>query len=218
MGSTPCQVLACILCFVALLGFTISTAYPVWKIASKGPSVVGAIMYQGLWLKCVGNSMGSQVCRLHNTIFRMPVYIQVAQAMMIISMLLSLLGILIVLMGMKCSRISGNDERIKGRIVAIGGILNIFAGIAVLTVVSFYARQLVYEFYNPIPGTKYEFGISLYIGWGSSVLALVGGVMLTTSFTCCNLSTPKIPRAGYSAATKNPARSSMRSYSRNAYV
>uniref|UniRef100_A0A8C4N7L6 Claudin n=1 Tax=Eptatretus burgeri TaxID=7764 RepID=A0A8C4N7L6_EPTBU len=181
MGSTPCQVLACIICFVALLGFTITTAYPVWKISAKGPTVLAAIVYQGLWLKCVGNSMGSQVCRLHNTIF---LYIQVAQAVMIVSMLLSLLGIVVALMGMKCSRISGNDERIKGRIVAIGGILNIVAGMS----------KKMFKLF--------EFGISLYIGWGSSVLAFVGGVMLTTSFTCCKLNMPRIPRTGYSAATK----------------
>uniref|UniRef100_UPI00358E1A04 claudin-7-like n=1 Tax=Myxine glutinosa TaxID=7769 RepID=UPI00358E1A04 len=215
MVSSSCQVLACALCFVALVGFTISTAHPEWKITSRGAAVVVVtFMYQGLWMNCAGNSMGSQQCKRHYTILNLPVHIQVCQALMIISMILSILGITVSLLGLKCSRLSGDDENVKCRIVAIGGIMNFLAGLTVITLISYYAWQITMDFYSPELGAKYEYGVALYIGWAASVLALAGGAMLFSSTNCCAKSTP----APKYTKSRNSTKASIRSYNRNSYV
>lgn len=193
--------------------------HPEWKITSRGSAVVVVtFMYQGLWVNCAGNSLGASQCRFHYTVIGLPAHLRASQAMMIVGMLLSLLGIALALMGLKCSQISGGDEKLKGRIVGVGGMMNILAGVAVISVISFYAWQTTIDYFGPDAGPKYEYGVALYFGWASSVLAFVGGVMLSSSFTCCTPSMPRIPRPSYSAATKGPVKSSMKGYSRNAYV
>uniref|UniRef100_A0A8C4NE05 Claudin n=1 Tax=Eptatretus burgeri TaxID=7764 RepID=A0A8C4NE05_EPTBU len=282
MVSSSCQIFACGICFIALVGFTITMGHPEWKITSRGSAVVVVtFMYQGLWVNCAGNSLGASQCRFHYTVIGLPAHLRASQAMMIVGMLLSLLGIALALMGLKCSQISGGDEKLKGRIVGVGGMMNILAGVAVISVISFYAWQTTIDYFGPDAGPKaavtgqwstihnqesnaldqincswmhfqetcwilvealqsicriqgmgrffiiltrrrrhkrYEYGVALYFGWASSVLAFVGGVMLSSSFTCCTPSMPRIPRPSYSAATKGPAKSSMKGYSRNAYV
>uniref|UniRef100_UPI00358F03B2 claudin-7-like n=1 Tax=Myxine glutinosa TaxID=7769 RepID=UPI00358F03B2 len=219
MVSSSCQVFACGICFVALVGFAVTMGHPEWKITSRGTAVVVlTYMHQGLWVNCAGSSLGVSQCRFHWTVIGLPAYLRASQAMMIIGMLLSLFGISVALMGLKCSQIGGDDEKLKGRIVGFGGMMNILAGLAVISVVSFYAWQTTIEYFGPEAGPKYEYGVALYFGWASSVLAFVGGAMLSSSFTCCKPSMPKIPRPSYSAATKGAAKSSMKGYGRNAYV
>lgn len=54
--------------FGALVAATTSNE---WKVTTRASSVITATwVYQGLWMNCAGNALGSFHCRPHFTIFK----------------------------------------------------------------------------------------------------------------------------------------------------
>lgn len=54
--------------FGALVAATTSNE---WKVTTRASSVITATwVYQGLWMNCAGNALGSFQCRPHFTIFK----------------------------------------------------------------------------------------------------------------------------------------------------
>ncbi|CAH2223665.1 claudin-10 isoform X2 [Pelobates cultripes] len=68
---TGVHILALILCISgtgAVIGAVISNE---WKVTSRATSVITATwVFQGLWMNCAGNALGSYHCRPHLTLFR----------------------------------------------------------------------------------------------------------------------------------------------------
>ncbi|XP_042785186.1 claudin-18-like [Panthera leo] len=51
-----------------------ATASNEWKVTTRASSVITATwVYQGLWMNCAGNALGSFHCRPHFTIFKVEV-------------------------------------------------------------------------------------------------------------------------------------------------
>ncbi|KAI1898818.1 hypothetical protein AGOR_G00076270 [Albula goreensis] len=89
--------------------------------------------------------------------------------------------------------------------------------------VSWYAFNITQDFFDPFyPGTKYEIGEGLYIGWCSATLAICSGVCLLCA---CKLEQPEptpymyhqSKGTVYSAAAPSH-RGASSTYDRNAYV
>ncbi|KAK1797110.1 hypothetical protein P4O66_008495, partial [Electrophorus voltai] len=149
-------------------------------------------------------------------------YIQASRALMIASVVLGTIGLAATLIGMQCSKAGGENYVLKGRIAGLGGVFFILQGLCTMISVSWYAFNITQEFFNPLfPGTKYELGEGLYIGWCSGTLAICGGVCLV--FACKSDTDekpayPYQPSRGtvYSAATSR--RDAHSTYDKNAYV
>ncbi|NXU54565.1 CLD19 protein, partial [Turnix velox] len=93
-------------------------------------------------------------------------------------------GIIISVVGMKCTKVGEEDPITKSRIAVAGGVLFILSGLLTLSAVSLYATQVTHEFFreSAVPiNARYEFGSALFIGWGSSSLSMLGGSLL-----CCS--------------------------------
>ncbi|XP_076867358.1 claudin-15-like isoform X2 [Brachyhypopomus gauderio] len=151
-------------------------------------------------------------------------YIQACRALMIASIVLGTFGLIATLVGMQCSKIGGENYVLKGRIAALGGVFFILQGLCTMIAVSWYASNITREFFDPLyPGTKFEIGEGLYIGWCSATLALLGGCCLM----CAGRMTSKQEKRSYtypSARRDTPHLHSAGSlapssqYGRNAYV
>nr|XP_061814974.1 claudin-15-like isoform X1 [Nerophis lumbriciformis] len=94
-------------------------------------------------------------------------------------------------------------------------------GLCTMVAVSWYAFNITQEFFDPFyPGTRYEIGEGLYIGWCSAVLAIAGGACLTCS--CRTATEEKYPfPQTRGTAYSGPARTRSviaSTYGRNAYV
>ncbi|GLD51412.1 claudin-15-like protein [Lates japonicus] len=115
-------------------------------------------------------------------------YIQASRALMIAAIVFGTFGLVATLAGMKCSKIGGENYILKGRVAAIGGVFFLLQGICTLIAVSWYAANITQQFFDQFyPGTKYEIGEGLYIGWSSAVLAICGGkLMCLQSQKTCN--------------------------------
>ncbi|KAL4648484.1 claudin-1 [Arapaima gigas] len=183
MAVLVLQILGLLMCIVAWVLEISSTSSNVWKVRSHADTVTtNSWQFQGLWMDCAATAMGSVQCNRYKTVLGLPGYVQACRALMIISLLLGLFGVIVSLLGMKCVKVGNTSDQVKAKITVIGGILFLLSGISSLTAVSWYAARIVQEFYDPFNGhVKFEFGPGLYIGWGGACMAIVGG-----AFLCCS--------------------------------
>ncbi|XP_031594466.1 claudin-10-like isoform X1 [Oreochromis aureus] len=168
---------------VAGLGATIgATVSNEWRATSRASSVITATwVLQGLWNNCAGNAIGSLHCRPHHTILQLEGYIIACRALMISAVILGFFGSIFALVGMKCTKIGGSDKN-KARIACFAGVHFILSGLCSLSSCSIYAHRITSEFFDPMfISQKYELGAALFIGWGGSVLCILGGTMLCFS-------------------------------------
>ncbi|XP_055725502.1 claudin-19-like isoform X3 [Salvelinus fontinalis] len=113
------------------------------------------------------------------------VHIQTCRALMVVSVLLGFIGMIVSVVGMKCTKVGDNNPISKGRIAVSGGALFLLAGLCTMVSVSWYATQVSYQFFNPNTpiNARYEFGSALFVGWAAASLTVLGG-----SFLCCSCS------------------------------
>lgn len=217
------EVVALLLGFLAwvMVGIAIPNRY--WKTSTiDGTVITTSTIYENLWMSCASDSTGVHNCREFPSLLALSGYIQASRALMIASVVLGTLGLVAALVGMQCSKAGGENYVLKGRIAGIGGVLFILQGLCTMVSVSWYAFNITQEFFNPLyPGTKFELGEGLYIGWCSAALAICGGSILLCS---CKLGTEEKPPYPYqpSRGTVYSATASRRdaasTYGRNAYV
>ncbi|XP_041118699.1 claudin-19-like isoform X1 [Polyodon spathula] len=183
MAVMALQIVGLVMGFLGLILQICSTCSNTWKVSSNADSVISAKwVFEGLWMKCAATALGSVQCNWFRGLLGLDSYIQGCRALMIVSLLLGLGGIIVALLGLKCTKIGSTNEQTKGKIALSGGVCLIVSGLCSIIPVSWYAYQITQEFYNPLyGGTKYELGPALYMGWGGAILAILGG-----SFLCCS--------------------------------
>lgn len=187
-----------------VIGFLIAIltcALPMWKVSAfVGANIVTAqIIQEGLWMSCVVQSTGQMQCKVYDSLLALTPELQASRAMMVIAIILGVLGIMISIVGAKCTNCI-EDEGSKAKVMIIAGVFFILSGLLVLIPVSWTAQVIITDFYNPlvISAQRREIGASLYIGWAAAGVFLIGGAMLCTS---CPPKEKKYlpPRMGYSA-------------------
>ncbi|XP_043932012.1 claudin-15 [Protopterus annectens] len=204
---------------------------PYWKVSSvDGNVITTSTLYENLWQSCAMDSTGVSNCREFPSMLALSGYIQACRALLITAILLGFFGIVVSMIGLKCTTVAGDDPVTKGKIATVGGILFILAGICTLIAVTWYAVNITREFFDPLyAGTKYEIGPALYMGWAGSMLAIIGGICL-----CCSCRTGEVklqsynysykPRKSTAAASARPSTLKIHdgdintSYDKNAYV
>lgn len=142
--------------------------------------------------------------------------LQAARALTIISIVLGVVGLLVAIMGAKCTNCV-DDEAAKARVMIAAGVAFILASLTQLIPVSWSAHTIIMEFYSPLTpeAQKREIGAALYLGWAAAAFLLIGGGILCS--TC-----PKQPEKRYGPPSKmmySPTRSVAPSgYDRRDYV
>ncbi|XP_076134560.1 claudin-7-A-like [Alosa pseudoharengus] len=188
MANGCVQVFACILASVGLVCLITSTCVNEWKTNGYTNEGVNSFKeYVGLWMKC-----SVHVTQLECTVFdslESVLYqrgeIQWTRAMMIISIILSVCGLAVAVLGMKFTLCLDVDKQVKNKVAFVGGILLILSGVCALGIVSWYANGVITNFHNPKPEEKrYTLGKCLFLGWGGALLSFIGGALLA----CCSLS------------------------------
>lgn len=195
---------------LGFLGFVlaiVTCALPMWKVSAfVGANIVTAqTIWEGLWMNCVTQSTGQMQCKIYDSMLALPQELQASRAMTIVAIILGVLGVMISIVGAKCTNCI-EDEPSKAKVMIISGIFFILAGILDLIPVSWTASVVVRDFYNPIvlSSQRRELGAALYIGWGAAALLLIGGAMLCSS---CPPKEKKYkpPRMAYSAPRSTSA-------------
>lgn len=200
MASAGLQVLGLALALFGLLGDIIICALPMWRVtAFIGQNIVTAqTFWEGLWMNCVMQSTGQMQCKIYDSMLALPQDLQAARALVVISILLTLFGLLLAIAGGKCTNCI-EDEPTKARVSVAAGVFFLVGGVLCLIPVCWSAHTVIMDFYNPTLADtrKRELGASLFVGWGAAALLLVGGVLFCSQ---C----PKTEYRGYSAKYTAP--------------
>lgn len=172
---------------LALFGWIVgivSCALPMWKVSAFiGVNIVTAqTIWEGIWMNCVVQSTGQMQCKVHDSMLALSSDLQAARALCIISIVMGVLGVLLSVTGAKCTRCV-DEERVKARVMVTAGVTFICAAVLILIPVCWSAHSIIRDFYSLIinESQKREIGASLYLGWASTALLLIGGGIL-----CCS--------------------------------
>ncbi|XDB64533.1 hypothetical protein AB1E18_017842 [Capra hircus] len=198
------QVMGIALAVLGWLGAILSCALPMWRVtAFIGSNIVTSqTIWEGLWMNCVVQSTGQMQCKVYDSLLALPQDLQAARALIVICIILAVFGVLLSVVGGKCTNCV-DDESPKAKIMIVAGVVFLLAGLLVMVPVSWTANNVIRDFYNPLvaSGQKREMGASLYVGWAAAGLLMLGGTLLC--FNCPPRNKPY--SAKYSAARSAPA-------------
>ncbi|MEQ2226747.1 hypothetical protein ILYODFUR_030528 [Ilyodon furcidens] len=103
--------------------------------------------------------------------------IHMCRALIIISIILAFFGSILVLVGMKCTKIGGS-EITNAKVTFAGGMNYLIGGMCAMVAFSYYANKIRSEFHDPYYNEqKFEIGVGVFIGWGGSTLLVSGGLI-----------------------------------------
>lgn len=184
MGRIGKEIAGQVISFVGLVGASVTCGVPMWRVTSfVGANIVtGQVIWDGLWMNCVMQSTGQMQCKLNESIIILSRDLQAARALVIIALVFGFIGFILTFIGAKCTGCLKKDAS-KANVTIIAGCLIILAAVLVLIPVCWSATITITDFVNPltVDTQRREIGASIYIGWGSSAILLVGGIILTTS-------------------------------------
>ncbi|KAI4813999.1 hypothetical protein KUCAC02_003217 [Chaenocephalus aceratus] len=178
MVSSGRQIFGFILAIIGFLGSIVICALPTWKVtAFIGANIVTAqVIWEGLWMNCVTQSTGQMQCKIYDSMLALPQDLQASRALVIIAIIAGFFGLILGLAGGKCTNFI-EDETEKSKVAIASGIIFIIAGVMVLIPICWTANTVIRDFYNPVMSNaqRRELGASLYLGWASAGLLILGG-------------------------------------------
>lgn len=183
MPSAGLEILGVTLAVLGWISAVVSCALPMWRVSAFiGMNIITAqITWEGIWMNCVVQSTGQMQCKLHDSMLALSADLQAARALTIISIVVGVVGVLVAMMGAKCTNCV--DEDSKARVMIASGAAFIVASLTQLIPVSWSAHTIIMEFYNPLipEAQKREIGAALYLGWAAASFLLIGGGILCSS-------------------------------------
>uniref|UniRef100_A0A8C5DAC6 Claudin 4 n=1 Tax=Gouania willdenowi TaxID=441366 RepID=A0A8C5DAC6_GOUWI len=188
MVSGARQITGLVLALIAFLGSIVACALPAWKVtAFIGANIVTAqVIWEGLWMSCVKQSTGQMQCKIYDSLLALPKSLQASRSLVVIAIIVGVFGLVLGVAGGKCTNFV-KEEREKSKVAIASGVVFLVAGLLMLIPVSWTANTIIRDFYSPIitNAQRRELGLGacLYIGWGASILLILGGGMFIQS-TC----------------------------------
>ncbi|KAM9310997.1 claudin-15 [Gastrophryne carolinensis] len=183
-----------------MLGITLFNAN--WRVSTvDGNVITTSTLFENLWMSCATDSTGVYNCRDFPSLLALSGYLQASRALMISALVFGFLACLSGMVGLQCTKVAEGNSVLKGKFATVSGAISIFAGICAGISVSWYAFNITKDFFNPLfPGTKYEIGPALYLGWSGALLNILGG-----SLMCCSFKSQVVKaKRGYSYTYRAP--------------
>ncbi|CAL8317187.1 unnamed protein product [Boreogadus saida] len=147
MLSSALQILAFALALLGVLGATVATLSPNWKVsADVGANIMTAVsQMQGLWMDCTWYTTGVFSCSLKHSVLALPAHLQAARTSMVLSCMAGSLGLCLAALGLKCTRWGGGRRAKAHTAVAAGGCF-VFAGVLCLVPASWFTSEVITAF------------------------------------------------------------------------
>ncbi|XP_033952860.2 claudin-4-like [Pseudochaenichthys georgianus] len=151
MVSMGRQMLGFALGIIGFVGTIIVCALPMWKVtAFIGANIVTAqVIWEGLWMNCVTQSTGQMQCKIYDSLLALPQDLQAARALVVIAIIVSAFGVILGVVGGKCTNFV-EDETSKAKVAIAAGIIFICAGVLILVPICWSANTIIRDFYNPL--------------------------------------------------------------------
>lgn len=178
------QILAFALALLGVLGATVATLLPNWKVSVNAWSSImtPVSQMQGLWMDCVWYSSGVFSCTVKNSVLTLPAYLQTTRAAMVLSCVVASFGLCLASLGLKCTR-WGGSHRAKGHTAIAAGGAFILASFLCLAPASWFTSTVITAFLTAdLPdSSKYQPGGALCLTFISAGFLLAGGVIFCMS-------------------------------------
>ncbi|XP_055082245.1 claudin-3-like [Periophthalmus magnuspinnatus] len=207
MPSAGLEILGVTLAVFGWISAIVSCALPMWRVSAFiGVNIVTAqITWEGIWMNCVVQSTGQMQCKVHDSMLALSGDLQAARALTIIAILLGIVGVMVSIMGAKCTNCV-DEEASKARVMIAAGACFIIASLMELIPVSWSAHTIIMEFYNPVipEAQKREIGAAMSIGleligislcilgWIIAIVACALPMWRVTAFIGSNIVTAQI--------------------------
>lgn len=184
MLSAAVQILAFALALLGVLGATVATLLPNWKVSiNVWSSVMTPIsQMQGLWMDCVWYSSGVFSCTMKNSVLSLPAYLQTTRIAMVLCCMVASFGLCLASLGLKCTR-WGGSHRAKGHTAIAAGCCFVLASLLCLVPASWFTHEVITTFLTTdLPdSSKYQPGGALCVTFISAGFLLAGGVIFCLS-------------------------------------
>ncbi|KAM6954824.1 claudin-10-like [Lycodopsis pacificus] len=168
----------------------------IWTWSEVGSIVLTTSNYfSNLWKDCISDSTGVSDCKGIPSMLALNWDIHMCRALIIISIILAFFGSVLVLVGMKCTKIGGS-EIVNARVTFAGGMNYLIGGTCSMIAFSYYGNKIRAEFQDPnFKPQKFEIGVGVFIGWGGSTLLVVGGLIYSifAGWEGCHSSSKRYP-------------------------
>jgi len=182
------QLVAFLLVTIGILGTIVICALPMWKVSAFiGANIITAqTIWEGLWMNCVIQSTGHSQCKAYDSILALPRDLQASRALVCTSLGVSAVAVGLTVVGARCTNFLRHDGPRKTNVGIAGGVVFVAAGVLCIIPVSWSAYGIITGFYDPLntQGRRGELGASIYVGWVSGALLVIGGGMLCTTYRC----------------------------------
>lgn len=179
------QMLASALCLIGWAGVLISCLLPMWRVtAFVGSTIVTSqTIWEGIWMTCVVQSTGQMQCKPYESLLALSADLQAARALTVLAITTGGMGLILAFVGGKCTRFLDDEGGgAKSKVAVAAGAVLIVAGLLCLIPSSWVAGAVVRKFYSAsIDAQRREIGACLYIGWGASILLILGGGLFIQS-------------------------------------
>ncbi|NP_001155118.1 claudin-8 [Sus scrofa] len=225
MASNALQIAGLVLGGVGMVGTVAVTVMPQWRVSAFIGSniVVFENLWEGLWMNCMRHANIRMQCKIYDSLLALSPDLQASRGLMCTASVLSFLAFMTAILGMKCTRCTSDDEKVKSYILLTAGVLFVLTGFVVLIPVSWVANSIIRDFYNPIVdiAQKRELGEALYIGWTAALVLIAAGALFCCIFCCSERSHSyrySIPSHRTTQRSYHMEKKSPSVYSRSQYV
>ncbi|XP_026137495.1 claudin-8-like [Carassius auratus] len=175
------ELIALCLGIMGLIGAVAVTSLPMWKVtAFIGENIiVMETRWEGLWMTCFRQANIHMQCKVYDSLLFLPPELQAARGLTCCALALSGVGLLVSLVGLRCTLCLRDQPRAKRLIMMATGVMQILASFCIIIPVSWTAHTIIRDFYNPllIDAQRRELGEALYIGWVTSAFLLASGII-----------------------------------------
>ncbi|NXT19964.1 CLD23 protein, partial [Syrrhaptes paradoxus] len=181
MRTPAGMIVGLVLCPCGLLLTLTGTLAPSWRQVSRIPNQPSDLVYeQGIWDVCrEQQSSHDRLCGQPDDLgYFKQVPVRVAQGLMPTSLVVTLLGLVVAALGVRCWRTDPWHL-----LAGISGLVLLLSGLLSLVPASWYTNEL-WELPAPADSTL-AVGYSLVLSYLGSCLEILGGLALTFSFHHC---------------------------------
>ncbi|XP_070988091.1 claudin-3-like [Oncorhynchus clarkii lewisi] len=207
MAVLGLEILGMILAVLGWILSIVSCALPMWRVSAFiGVNIITAqTIWEGIWMTCVVQSTGQMQCKVYDSMLALSSDLQAARALTVISIVVGIMGVLVAVVGAKCTNCV-KDETAKARVMIAAGVAFIVAALTQLIPVSWSANSIIMEFYSPItPESEQDsltttmsaglelVGIALCVlGWIIAIVSCTLPMWRVTAFIGSNIVTAQI--------------------------
>lgn len=181
MRTPAVMIVGLVLCPCGLLLTLTGTLAPNWRQVSLIPEQPSdLILEQGIWDLCrERQSSHDRLCGQEDELsYFKEVPVQVARGMMPSSLVLTVLGLVVAALGVRCWQ-----KEPQHALAGASGLVLLLSGLLSLVPASWYTHEL--EVLPAPSGATLAVGYSLVLSYLGSCLEILGGVALTLSFHHC---------------------------------